>query len=62
VIMKAKIWIVEWWIDDRWEATVGAALNREDARLECKRWRENDPSDRFRVRLYVPAKREKDRT
>ena len=48
------VWIVEMWNAERkrYEPTVGAALNREDGRLEIRRWRAKNPYDRFRVRRY----------
>jgi hypothetical protein len=58
--MKARVWIVEMWTGGRWETTVGAALSRAEARLERQQWCQDNPGSRFRVRLYVPAEREKD--
>jgi len=48
------IWVVEIFFMDtnRWEPTVGAALNRTDARRELAKWRKNNVSDRFRLTRY----------
>lgn len=36
----------------RWEATVGCALIRDDARRELANWKELNPDDRFRLKRY----------
>lgn len=54
-----RVWIVEMLnccyanIPPRWEPTVGAALCREDARREARRWRTKNPFDTFRIRQYT---------
>lgn len=50
------VWIVEMWngLSSRWEATVGVSLTRSDGRIELLRWRDDNPSDDFRLRPYVP--------
>lgn len=51
------VWLVEMLNDahdtPRWEPTVGTSLNRVDGRVELRRWRENNPSDDFRLEKYV---------
>ena len=53
------VWIVEMWIDtpgnERWDPTVGCALNRDDGRHELEIWREHNPDDKFRLVKYVRA-------
>ena len=57
-----RIWVVEMLncvyanIPPRWEPTVGCGFNREDARIEARRWRKKKPFDTFRVRPYVNRK------
>jgi len=47
------VWVVEMKIGERWEPTVGCALERADAAGELAKWRGNNPHDAFRVRRYV---------
>ena len=52
----ARLWVIEMLVEanpDRWEPTVGCGLTREEARHEVLRWREENLSDKFRVREYV---------
>ena len=53
------VWIVEMWIDtpgnERWDPTVGCALNRDDGRRDLEIWREHNPDDKFRLVKYVRA-------
>ena len=55
------IWIVEINFSDeprdKWEATIGAGLDREHAREVMKKWQERNPLERFRVRRYYRGKR-----
>ena len=57
----ARVWLVEMWNQnkDRWEPTVGVALDRDGARTEQGFWRRGFRDDRFRIRSYarVEAKR-----
>ena len=50
-----EVWIVEMWDEGhaRWEPTVGCALSRYDARLQLASWKEDNPSDKFRLRKYA---------
>jgi hypothetical protein len=55
-----EVWIVEMWNDAYkrparrgWEPTVGCALARRDARRELAEWKENNPTDKFRLRKYA---------
>lgn len=50
---KAYLWVVEMLLPRGWEPTVGVALTREAARKQIAEWRENCPSDKFRLRFYV---------
>jgi len=51
---QPRVWIVEMWNDEyeRWEPTVGAALNRDDGRKKLTHWRSQNVSDHFRLCLY----------
>ena len=53
--MSERIWVVEMFCIDRWEPTGGVGLDRADGRDELKRWGENNPQDRFRLKPYFPA-------
>lgn len=54
--MKKALWVVELLIEDTgaWEPSVGVSLTRADGREELKDWRQRNPSDKFRLRRYVP--------
>lgn len=51
------VWIVEMLVDNRrestWEATVGCALTRDDARKVLAFWKDKNHSDRYRIRRYA---------
>lgn len=60
------IWVVEMlsyhrWVEslsyDRWNTTVGVALTHRDAQKQLREWCGNNPTDKFRVRKYVPIER-----
>lgn len=56
-----QLWVVELWGNrtkwtEGWTTTVGVDLTRDDARRELAAWRARNPSDRFRLRRYSPAK------
>ena len=58
-----KIWVVEMWNyeRERWEPTVGVGLTRDCARQEIVLWRGNNPSNRFRLKSYVPKAEQHDK-
>jgi len=53
--MKYEVWIVEMWNPEkrRWEPTVGCGLSRAEGRLQLKKWKENNPYDKFRLKRYA---------
>jgi len=46
------LWVVEIRDDGQWRPTVGAKLNREEARFELRKWQQHNPDDLFRLRRY----------
>ena len=50
--MKNKIWLVEMLHENQWYPTVGAAINREDAREKKAEWKARNPDDKFRITPY----------
>ena len=57
----SRLWIVEilaTWRSNHnvWEPTVSASLRKMDGELELAKWRGRNPSDKFRLKKYVPAK------
>jgi hypothetical protein len=53
--MNATIWMVEIWDEHtgQWAPTVGVTLDRRTGReVEIRRWREDNPGDRFRLVKY----------
>lgn len=48
------VWIIEMYFGygEKWRPTVGCATSRVNARKELKRWRERNPSDKFRMSKY----------
>ena len=57
--MRRKIWVVEIRHAGKgsWHTTVGARLNRDDARQEMMMWRARNGDDRFRIRLYFASRK-----
>lgn len=51
---QPRIWIVEMLNTERerWEPTVGCALDRKDALKQKKEWKQNNPDDKFRIIDY----------
>lgn len=46
------LWVVEMRVRNRWEPTVGVALTRGAGHDELRQWREDNPSDQFRLRRW----------
>lgn len=46
------VWIVEMWINGRWEPTVGCGLGRAHGREKIAEWRKSNQDDKFRLRQY----------
>lgn len=57
--MKRVLWVVEMLCHGGWQPTVGIAISREDGRLALRKWKSNNPCDKFRLVKYVPAKARK---
>jgi len=53
-----SLWVVEMWREDaeRWEATLGVALEKEAAKLEQEVFHQQNPDDAFRLRRYERLK------
>ncbi len=51
------VWVVEMWCElpmkrGYWMPTVGVGLDREQGRLQLRRWKERGKDDRFRLVQY----------
>jgi len=50
------IWVVEMKCGKKWEPCAGANLTRKDAEREkAFYWEHNSPTDKFRVKKYIPG-------
>ena len=51
------VWVIEMWNEARlrWEPCAAGSLTRDESRLRRALWSRRNPSDRFRLRKYVPA-------
>ena len=49
-----RVWIVEilWENLNKWHATVGIGLSRDDGRQKLRDWQGRNPTDRFRLTRY----------
>jgi len=47
-----KLWVIEMLVSDKWETTVGCALNRKEADSERLKWKLDNPTREFRVARY----------
>ena len=47
------IWLIEMYENGKWMPTVGAYLTRAAAREGLVEWKENNPTDFFRIRRYM---------
>jgi hypothetical protein len=52
--MKRYIWVVEMLINKNWETTIGVKHTRSAIRDDLFDWKYRNPSDKFRIRKYIP--------